>query len=68
MSGGIIQGAIKNGNAFREVTFRLITGGESWIESEQPTVADLVVPGSGRPISSEFDCLLELLIASGEPT
>ena len=39
---------------------------EMKFESEQPTLADLIVPGTGRSISSEFECLLRLLIANGE--
>ena len=65
MSGGIIQNAMKNGSAFRD-RFRSVSDSASYTESEQPTVADLIVPGSGRSIYSEFDCLLELLIANGE--
>jgi hypothetical protein len=65
VSGGIIQSATKNSSAFRD-RFRSVSSSESYIESEQPTVADLVAPGSGRSIYSELDCLLELLIANGE--
>ena len=32
--------------------------------SEQPTVADLVLPGSGHNFSDEFACLLNILSAA----
>ena len=35
--------------------------------SEQPTLADLILPGTGRSFSEEFKCLLSLLCAKGEP-
>lgn len=33
----------------------------SGISDEQPTVADLVIPGTGHAFSSEFACLLKIL-------
>ncbi len=35
--------------------------------SEQPALADLILPGTGRSFSEEFTCLLGLLCAKGEP-
>jgi hypothetical protein len=35
--------------------------------SEQPTLADLILPGTGHPFSEEFKCLLSVLCAKGEP-
>ena len=67
MSGGIIQNAIKNGGSLGETKFRPISESDCWTESEQPTVADLVAPGTGHPISSEFERILGFLIAYGEP-
>jgi hypothetical protein len=37
------------------------------ILSEQPTLSDLILPGTGRSFSEEFKCLLRLLCAKGEP-
>jgi hypothetical protein len=34
---------------------------QSEIASEQPTVADLVLPGTGYNFSGEFACLLKVL-------
>ena len=37
------------------------------MSSEQPTLADLILPGTGQPFSEEFTCLLSVLCAKGEP-
>ena len=39
--------------------------GQVAFESELPTIADLIAPGTGRSISAEFECLLRV-IANGE--
>lgn len=36
------------------------------VRSELPTIADLVLPGTGHKFSDEFACLLNALIAGGE--
>ena len=66
MSRGIIQNAIENKSAIMGVELRDFSDPDMKYESEQPTLADLIVPGTGRSISTEFECLLRLLIANGE--
>jgi len=66
VSRGIIQNAIENKSVIMGVELRDFSDPEVKFESEQPTVADLIVPGTGRSISSEFECLLRLLVANGE--
>jgi hypothetical protein len=39
---------------------------EFGISDEQPTVADLVIPGTGHAFSSEFACLLKILAGGRE--
>jgi len=36
------------------------------VSNEQPTVADLVIPGTGHAFSSEFACLLKILAGGRE--
>jgi len=36
------------------------------VSDEQPTVADLVIPGTGHAFSSEFACLLKILAGGRE--
>ena len=66
MSRGIIQNAIENKRVIMGVQLRDFSDADMRFESEQPTLADLIVPGTGRSISSEFGCLLRLLVANGE--
>ena len=35
--------------------------------SELPTLADLVLPGSGQKFSDEFACMLRVLCEGGKP-
>ena len=53
MSKAIIDSIGKVGNA---ESFR-----RSGISDEQPTVADLILPGTGYSFSDEFACLLKVL-------
>lgn len=66
MSRGIIQSAIENKSLIMGVELRDFSDPYMKFESEQPTLADLIVPGTGRSISAEFECLLRLLVANGE--
>ena len=66
MSRGIIQNAIENKSVIMGVELRDFTDPEMNFESEHPTIADLIAPGTGRSISAELECLLRLLIANGE--
>lgn len=66
MSRDIIQSATENKSMIMGVELRDYSDHEMEFESEQPTVADLIVPGTGRSISAEFECLLRLLVANGE--
>lgn len=54
MSQGIIQSALENNKMFLRFN-------QSEASSEQLTVADLVLPGSGHSFSDEFACLLRIL-------
>ena len=65
MSRGIIQSAIENKSVIMGVELRDFSDGEITFESELPTIADLIAPGTGRSISAEFECLLRV-IANGE--
>ena len=66
VSRGIIQSAIENKSVIMGVKLRDFSDREVKFESEHPTIADLIAPGTGRSISAEFECLLGLLIANGE--
>jgi len=66
MTRGILQSAIENKSVIMGVELRDLSDPEIRFDSEQPTLADLIVPGTGRSISTEFECLLRLLIANGE--
>ena len=66
MSRGIIQKAIEKKSVIMGVELRDFSESEMTFDSELPTIADLIVPGTGRSISAELDCLHRLLIASGE--
>jgi hypothetical protein len=48
------------------VELREFSDGETTFESELPTIADLIVPGTGHSLSAELECLLRGLIANGE--
>jgi len=61
MSRGIIQSAIDKKIVIMGVELRDFSDGQIAFESELPTIADLIAPGTGRPISAEFECLLHLL-------
>ena len=61
MSRGIIQSAIENKNVIMGIELRDFSDGQIAFESELPTLADLIAPGTGRSISAEFECLLRLL-------
>ena len=61
MSRGIIQSAIDKKSVIMGVELRDFSDGQIAFESELPTIADLIAPGTGRPISAEFECLLRLL-------
>jgi len=67
VSRGIIQGAIEKKSVIMGVELRDFSDGEMTFNSELPTIADLIAPGTGRSISAEFECLLRL-IASEEPS
>ena len=65
VSRGIIQSAIEKKIVIMGVELHDFSDGHIAFESELPTIADLIAPGTGRSISTEFECLL-LLIANGE--
>jgi hypothetical protein len=62
VSRGIIQKAIENKTIIMGVEFRDFSDGQTVFESELPTIADLIAPGTGRSISAEFECLLRLIV------
>jgi hypothetical protein len=66
MSRGIIQTATTNNDVFLRLHARELSQAEREVSSEQPTLADLVLPGSGHKFSDEFACLLSVLSAGGE--
>ena len=61
MSRGIIQSAIDKKSAIMGIELRNFSDGQIAFESELPTIADLIAPGTGRCISAEFECLLRLV-------
>ena len=61
MSRGIIQNAIEKKSVIMGVELRDFSDGQIAFDSELPTIADLIAPGTGRPISAELECLLRLL-------
>jgi hypothetical protein len=65
MSRGIIHTASASGRVFTHMEMREVSYRD--ISSEQPTLADLILPGTGQPFSEEFTCLLSALCAKGEP-
>jgi hypothetical protein len=66
MSRGIIQTAITNNDVFLRLEARQLSQPQREVWSEQPTLADLVLPGTGHKFSGEFACLLNLLSTGGE--
>ena len=65
MSRGILHTAPELGGVFSNMEIRELSHRD--MLSEQPTLADLILPGTGRSFSEEFTCLLSLLCAKGEP-
>lgn len=65
MSRGILQTAPEVSDVFSNMEIRELSHRD--MLSEQPTLADLILPGTGRSFSEEFTCLLSLLCAKGEP-
>ena len=63
MSRGIIQTAITNNDVFLRLDTREFSQAEREVSSEQPTLADLVLPGTGHRFSDGFACLLRILSA-----
>ena len=61
MSRGIIQKAMEDKSVIMGVELRDFSDGQIAFESELPTIADLIAPGTGRSISAEFECLLRLI-------
>jgi hypothetical protein len=61
VSRGIIQSAIERKSVIMGVELRDFSDGHVAFESELPTIADLIAPGTGRSISAEFECLLRLI-------
>jgi len=57
MSAGIFQSFYKRA----DLETRESSGVQSEWSSELPTVADLVLPGTGHNFSDEFACLLKVL-------
>jgi hypothetical protein len=66
VSRGIIQAAIENKSVIMGVELRHFSASEMKFQSEEPTLGDLIGPGSGRSISAEFECILRVLIANEE--
>ena len=65
MSRGIIHTASATSGVFSHMEMRELS--YRHMSSEQPTLADLILPGTGHPFSEEFTCLLSVLCAKGEP-
>jgi hypothetical protein len=65
MSRGILHTAPETGGLFSKVEIREVSHRD--MLSDQPTLVDLILPGTGRSFSEEFACLLGLLCAQGEP-
>ncbi len=64
MSRGILHTAPETGSLFSKVEVRQLSHRD--LLSDQPTLADLILPGTGRSFSEEFSCLLRVLCARGE--
>jgi hypothetical protein len=65
MSRGILHTAPEISGLFSKVEIRDVSHRD--MLSDQPTLADLILPGTGRSFSEEFTCLVSLLCAKGEP-
>lgn len=65
MSRGILHSAPETGSLLSNVGIRELSHRE--LLSEQPTVADLILPGTGHSFAEEFACLLSVLCADGVP-
>jgi hypothetical protein len=65
MSRGILHTAPETGSLFSKVEIRELSHRD--MLSDQPTLADLVLPGTGRSFSEEFTCMLRVLCAKGKP-
>ena len=65
MSRGIIHTASATRGVFSQTEMRELSYRD--ISSEHPTLADLILPGTGQPFSEEFTCFLSVLCAKGEP-
>ena len=64
MSRGILHTAPEIGGVFSNVEIRELSHHD--MLSEQPTLADLILPGTGRSFSEEFTCILRVLCGRGE--
>ncbi len=65
MSQGILHAARGMGSLFSNLEIRGLSLRDK--SSDEPTLADLILPGTGNSFSDEFACLLRLLCAKGEP-
>jgi hypothetical protein len=64
MSRGILHTTPETGSLFSNVEIRELSHRD--MLSEQPTLADLILPGTGRSFSEKFACILRVLCARGE--
>jgi hypothetical protein len=64
MSPGILYTATRHSVVARELEIREILKRE--VSSETPTLADLVLPGTGQAFTGEFASFLTVLAGSGE--
>jgi hypothetical protein len=64
MRRGILHIAPEVGSVFSNVEIRELSHQD--MLSEQPTLADLILPGTGRSFSEEFACMLRVLCSRGE--
>jgi hypothetical protein len=64
MSHGIIHAATGIRSVFSNLEIRELSDRD--VLSEQPTIADLILPGTGRSSSGDFTCLLSAICANGE--
>ena len=65
MSRGNIQAALENDKMFSRLDACQLSRPQRDVSSEQPTLADLALPGTGHTFSDEFACLLRVL-STGE--
>jgi hypothetical protein len=61
MSRGIIQAALENNEMLSRLDVRELSPPQGEVSSEQPTLADLVLPGTGHTFSDEFACQLRVI-------